>query len=770
MTDTITRQNAVSTSYIGNNQNLGSISTESQGVIRQSPAAAVLSQQLTPREVINPRMALVERAEQAFANVRNQNPMQNEDFMEALGHIDSANPVGESKKPNKAFELAERVINDLQSAKDLLATDRSDLPVNSQEFKEMHGAMINRLNATFDKVHDMDYGRGLADSDAASFKDEISQTIEELLAQIDHEEEHEIMSDSHSHATPASPQKIASFKRTQYENAIEMLKKPEFAGVSQATKQALVAKIRDAEERLYSASFGGSDALDKKGIRNLMGKKTLSSLNIGDMMAKNAVAKLGKNGADIPVANKRLNDKAIIAEYFSAFIKANDGISIKPSKIEKAFQQNYSEFFNHQEWKPINNKITAQYNGRTVSMNSQLTPAGQFANLKDSYQQDGLRGVSSGSTKETRHAANLWASKLTDNNGQVVFQGYRHATFDPFKVANGQERLAGAVNRARESVAMMVQDQLGQDPNMIRQLQLRGHEPLKVQVISTNLESASFWQYAKGDSEFHQVKNQTKAWNELAKTPQNIIIKDKHGNDQQVKVQIEVVAFNVPVNAAAFKKIAGVQGTSNNMNGQSLQALLGDMRSNRPIESQDSEVGRLVAKINQKLSETFDPKTRADLTQHRETLIKLGIQIRNIVHEGAQHSGNNEPYKLASRLIALGSEISLTRKSLGEMALTGSFYNCKSGKDRTSQADSEAKEIATQARYDVVRDYREPRTETEKQNLKNFVKNNGNFEVQERNVGAAGYKLFGVDGLLNQIGEQKSSAFQYWGLSQYAKS
>lgn len=769
MTDAITRQNAVNSTYIDQNENIGSINT-SHAVIRQSPAVAILALEIAPPAVVNPRMALVERAERAFANVRTQNPTLNEDFMEALGHIDGATPADASKKPNKAFELAEQVINDLQSAKDLLATDRSDLPVNSQEFKEMHGAMINRLNATFDKVHDMDYGRGLGDSDAASFKDEISQTIEELLAQIDHEEGYEMVHEGQSHAVPASPQKIASFKRTQYENAIEMLKKPEFAGVSQATKQALVAKIRDAEEKLYQGGFANSDALDKKGIRNLMGKKSLSALNIGDMMAKNGVAKLGKNGGDIPVVNKRLNDKAIIAEYFSAFIKAHDGITIKPSKIEKAFQQNYSDYFNHQEWKPINNQITAQYNGRSVTMNSQLTPAGKFANLKDSYQQDGLHGVSSGSTKETRHAANLWASKLTDHNGQMVFQGYRHATFDPFKVANSQERLAGAVNRARESVSMMVQDQLGQDPVMLRKLQQRGHEPLKVQVISTNLESASFWQYAKGDSEFHQVKNQTKAWNELAKTPQNITIKDKNGNEHQIKVQLEVVAFNVPVNAAAFKKIAGAQNTSNSMNGQSLQVLLGDMRSNRPIESQDSEVGRLVSKMNQKLSETFDPKIRADYMQHRETLIKLGIQIRNIVRDGAHHTGNQEPYKLASRLIALGSEISLTRKSLGEMALTGSFYNCKSGKDRTSQADSEAKEIATQARYDVVRDYREPRTETEKQNLKNFVKNNGNYEIQERNVGVAGYKLFGVSGLLDQIGAQKSSAFHYWGLSQYAKS
>ncbi len=738
-------------------------------------AQSFASQSLKPNN--NQTMGLLERANLALANLKPTNFVATSGLGEALSHIQTQNSDVESteypKNPNKPYEVAERVIIDLHDAEEFMHSDASEFNLTNQELLQVHHNLIARLEQTFDLVSSCDYGNGMNASDADTLKAHLSETIDALHAHCENLQDLEIVQESQKHAEPASLQKIAQFKHTQYENAINMLKSPAFAKVSPATKASLIEKIRVAESRLLTTQFGGAESLNsKKSVQQYMGKKSLSSFNIGDVMAKKEIAKLGKNGGDIPIVSSRVNDKTILAQYISAFVKANDHVNINPKKIEKAFQENYAEHFNTRPWQPIEKEFSVQVGGKSVGLISQIIPSGKMANLQDEYARHGINGVNSGSTKETRHAANLWASKLASSDGELMFAGYRHASLDPYRVSDKAMRETGALNRAKEALSVMVQDQL-EDPEKLHQFleqakQNNGVIPVKI--MSTNLESPSFWQAGKKDSEYNQVKNQTNAWQQLSTEPQSVKIKDQDGNEHILKVQVEVMPFNVPVNIAAFNKLMGVQGGADKLTKDSLTQLLGDLKSSRPVEAMDSELGRLIQKINIAMADADVPEIRAALSQKREILIKLGIQIKNIFNENAHHQSTTEPYKLASRLVALASEMAIARDAIGEFSLTGNFYNCKSGKDRTSQVDAEAKDIITQAKYDTIRDFNETRNPEEQKRLRQFQTNVGNHEIQEMNVGVAGYKLRDVDSLLKEIGLQKDTAFQYWGLSGYANS
>lgn len=121
------------------------------------------------------------------------------------------------------------------------------------------------------------------------------------------------------------------------------------------------------------------------------------------------------------------------------------------------------------------------------------------------------------------------------------------------------------------------------------------------------------------------------------------------------------------------------------------------------------------------------------LGQQRANLAGANEQIRNIWSDGSYVQGGNEPYKIVSRL-AYVSHL------MGDTPL----FNCKSGKDRTGQLDSEVKMFAAMSARGQT-----PNVDSAelKPTRGQFSLNTGNLEMQRLNTGLPGFKLRGVPGL-----------------------
>lgn len=231
--------------------------------------------------------------------------------------------------------------------------------------------------------------------------------------------------------------------------------------------------------------------------------------------------------------------------------------------------------------------------------------------------------------------------------------------------------------------------------------------------------------------------------------PVELKIRDEEGQLREVKAHVKVRVLNFGVNEYAlartmlpadfpvWRNLMG-WGFSARLNNPQLQDLLGP--SNR------SELGGDVAEKLQALENSENSKIQKQATLLREA----ATQAKAIWRNRSFWSGNNEPYKMVSRL-ALISHL------MGETTL----FNCKSGKDRTGQLDAEAKYLAAVGH--ATGHIPEPdlaHTDESRKMRTTFTLNAGNMELQRMNTGLPGYKLRNVPGLENMLADDTLDIYQ----------
>ena len=273
---------------------------------------------------------------------------------------------------------------------------------------------------------------------------------------------------------------------------------------------------------------------------------------------------------------------------------------------------------------------------------------------------------------------------------------------------------------------------------------------LKGEIIDVTMNSVSLvtpdWlrsRYMKDGSsdERRMLKQQVQGLQSLASehspgNPLRLTIKDDNGQPKEIKVNLRVRTFNfgvndyalaktiLPANFPIWRNLMG-WGFSADLNDPQLKELLGPR--NR------SELGGAVAEKLQQLEQSTDPKM-----QKRAILLKeAAIQAKGIWKNRSFWSGNNEPYKMVSRL-------ALTSHLMDESTL----FNCKSGKDRTGQLDAEVKYLAAVGH--ATGHIPEPdiaHTAESRKMRTAFTLDAGNMEIQRMNTGLPGYKLRNVPGL-----------------------
>ncbi|WP_158228999.1 type III secretion system effector inositol phosphate phosphatase [Chitinimonas sp. BJB300] len=380
-----------------------------------------------------------------------------------------------------------------------------------------------------------------------------------------------------------------------------------------------------------------------------------------------------------------------------------EGIPSKEAlrEAKAAFAQARLEVLNSKSWETIETKF--EHGGRAY-VSTQMPASQMKLGDRDIFPSCyASKGVCSGSTKEATHAANLWASEIRGDDGQVLHKGVRHGILSPYGLSDRPvERQQGALNRAREVVTAAL---FSQPATLQRALQ---GEVVGLRLTSTSLVTPGL------GSEGKMLHDQITAWRTLTDQPQpmSLQVRNEAGELCTVKLNLKLAAFNFGVNELALKFKLG-QKQSDEYNLVAMHQLLGnDLRP-------DAAPGGWVGEYLQ------------DNPHNRDRVLELARQLKTIWADKSHHKDGGEPYKGAQRVAMLAFEIGAV-----------SCSNCKSGKDRTGMLDAELKREAV-AQH-LGRGLSQPGSglnETNRTLMQQVLLHSGNLEIQAYNTGAPGNKV-----------------------------
>ncbi len=240
------------------------------------------------------------------------------------------------------------------------------------------------------------------------------------------------------------------------------------------------------------------------------------------------------------------------------------------------------------------------------------------------------------------------------------------------------------------------------------------------------------------------LRGQAQAWEDVSGIQTFRIRNPANGQWVNVNVNVQPVAFNFGVNQGGVSGFGPISsdgsmggssmlgwGMADEMNQQGLETLLGQNLD--PTNAPDGIVGQEILRLQ---------NGNQQEQQRAIHLRTLSDQIRTMWQDQSHRRDEGEAYKMVSRLALLS-----------HMAGIKVAFNCKSGKDRTGNLDTEVKFLAAYiAVRNVVPPPGTPLTVLEQTDLRNLSKESGSRYWQLLNTGVEGYKLKGVPSIPTRIG------------------
>ncbi len=231
-------------------------------------------------------------------------------------------------------------------------------------------------------------------------------------------------------------------------------------------------------------------------------------------------------------------------------------------------------------------------------------------------------------------------------------------------------------------------------------------------------------------------------------------------------IRFQVAALNTPVNAWGTRgrragAISGAHAAADDINRHAITRLIG----NTPEAWASCPPGQIPKGTGGSwLSNHLRSTTVSD--KEKRILRTLAAQIGALYASKAHLSAGNDPYKLATRLIVLANRLGGTAAA----SPIATLVNCKSGKDRTSVAETEARQMALE--IDVtgeVPPVGAEVTELLTRQLGAIHESGGSRPLQAWNTGMAGTKLEG-EALYRRFGLfTKDRIRSFLGLSKFTK-
>ncbi len=382
---------------------------------------------------------------------------------------------------------------------------------------------------------------------------------------------------------------------------------------------------------------------------------------------------------------------------------------------------------NSKEWRTIEKTLPVRTDNGVVLYKGKIIPAAQMR-LNVPGQPEGDRdpftvsyggtGRSSATRTEAKHAVNLAETQLTTDDGRVLYDGLRSGTLTPPTGAPDIETIVEA--RAKELLQAAVVKKLQQLPADQQQRILSGAEPISFDIVSCSMLSPDKVRYITGlhDDEYTMQALQTQTLTRLCSEPLSLTLMGSAGKPHNVTANIRMTTVNIPVNILGFDPLLAAGGrtwqTSDGENDKGFAALFGNIH---PDATLDGTVG---AWLDGPGADSPD----------RDKVIELARQIRAMYARNQHHAEGMDAYKLVER-------VQLLAFMIGGVP----HMNCKSGKDRTGEADARTRQLASEVdRLGYVPAYNAPWVRNHREAVQTFAMGSGNLEVQMQNINIPGYK------------------------------
>ena len=492
-----------------------------------------------------------------------------------------------------------------------------------------------------------------------------------------------------------------TFKQNELAAAIEVLlheeqmlaRKPSLTN-NEAQRYNRISVLLDQLDRHYDLVATGKD---------------------GDQAPGGAAPKFGA----LPIRDARTYKKLVLRKLVASGMNYREA----SKKLQEALINRLSRV----QWQVIDKQMNVQVAGKNHKLRSRIVPACHFqihvgkkggtdifpVHLKGT-------GRPSLATAEKVHAVNFGESELSvevDGEEQKLFKGLRSATLTAYGIKKKQRREKANESRAQELVLGALKQQLEKNPDL-----LRSGESIPLRLSTTSLLTPDRTRHHTHyhDDELKMQREQLEALNNVQMrlaAGEPLPFTDSNNNMHQVQVDLQLAVTNFGVNNMALKGVyrhaAGAWGVADEINKKGLQTLMGPLQPGEPVQGW---VGEYLA----------GPAPANDKAIVRQ----LVEQIRDLYETGEYKSEGEDAYKMAERVIFLSYKIGVIP-----------HYSCKSGKDRTGEADVAVKRLAiTTEALGYVPSPRQPINQEERVLSQVMLLESGGIEWLRNSVNWGGFK------------------------------